>query len=159
MGTFQAMSINERPARCTPDAVFAVLSDGWLFSSWVVGAARIRDVDSHWPQPGSRLHHSVGVWPLLINDHSEAIEADAPRMLRLRARGWPAGEATVTLTVEPTPAGCMITMEEHPSAGPATMVPKPIMDALLKARNDESLERLVLLAEGRSEVDPTRDLG
>jgi len=149
------MSMNERAAQCTPDAVFAVLGDGWLYATWVVGASRIRDVDPHWPQSGSKLHHSVGVWPLLINDSTEVLEVDAPHRLQLRARGWPAGEATVTLTVEPTPAGCTMVIEEHPSAGPAALVPKPIMDAVLHARNDETLERLAMLAEGRSRVDPT----
>ena len=54
--------------RATPADVFAVLADGWLYPSWVVGASRVRGVDGTWPQPGSRIHHSVGVWPLLIDD-------------------------------------------------------------------------------------------
>ncbi len=153
------MSMNERAARCTPDAVFDVLADGWLYATWVVGASRVRDVDEHWPAVGSQLHHSVGVWPLLIDDSTEVLEVDPPHRLRLRARGWPAGEATVTLGVEPTPAGCKITIEEHASSGPAQLVPKPVMDAVLHARNDETLKRLTMIAEGRTSVDPTRDVG
>jgi hypothetical protein len=149
------MSINNRPARCTPDAVFAVLSDGWLYATWVVGASRIRAVDEQWPAVGSELHHSVGTWPLLLDDSTKVIDVDPPAMLRLKARAWPSGEAHVELRVEPTPAGCMITIEEHPSTGPAQIVPGPIMDALLHVRNEESLRRLVFLAEGRARVDPT----
>ena len=61
--------------RCTtpapPQAVFAVLADGWLFSSWVVGAARGRAVDAGWPKPGARIHHSFGVWPVMVTDVAE----------------------------------------------------------------------------------------
>lgn len=55
-----------------PSAVWAVMSDGWLYPVWVVGAARMREVDDHWPAVGSWLHHSVGIWPLLINDNTES---------------------------------------------------------------------------------------
>lgn len=149
------MSMNEQAAHCTPDAVFSVLADGWLYPSWVVGASRVRDVDEHWPAPGSRLHHSVGAWPMLIDDYTEVLELDAPRLIRLRARGWPTGEAEVTITAEPTPAGCRISIEEHASAGPARLVPRPAMDAVLKIRNVETLHRLAMIAEGRTDVDPT----
>ena len=40
-----AMSRNTRMMSCTPQDVFDVLSDGWSYATWVVGAARIRDVD------------------------------------------------------------------------------------------------------------------
>ena len=45
---------------CTPDDVFAVLGDGWLYPVWVVGAARMRDVDPEWPAEGANIHHSLG---------------------------------------------------------------------------------------------------
>ena len=51
-----------------------MLSDGWLYALWVVGAARMRDVDEGWPAVGTRLHHSVGTWPLLIDDTTEVLE-------------------------------------------------------------------------------------
>jgi len=37
------------------DQVFDILADGWLYPVWVVGASHLRDVDTGWPQPGSRL--------------------------------------------------------------------------------------------------------
>ena len=45
---------------CTPDDVFAVLGDGWLYPVWVVGAARMRDVDPEWPAEGCLLYTSDG---------------------------------------------------------------------------------------------------
>ncbi len=66
-----------------------MLADGWLYPSWVVGASRVRGVDATWPQPGSRSHHSVGVWPDLIDDHTEEEELVDQRLLLLKARAWP----------------------------------------------------------------------
>jgi hypothetical protein len=136
------------PARCTPEQVFAVLADGWSFPSWVVGAARMRDVDEGWPEPGSRLHHSVGTWPLLLNDTTTAVELDPGRMLRLKARAWPAGEADVRIEAVPTPSGCTISISEDAVDGPATLIPQPVRTAMLRLRNTETLRRLALLAEG-----------
>ena len=62
--------------------VWKVIADGWLYSGWVVGATRIRAVDAHWPEAGSRLHHSVGVWPLVIDDTSRV----SASLLRIWAR-------------------------------------------------------------------------
>jgi len=43
------MSRNSRIMACPPESVFDVLSNGWLFAAWVVGAARTSDVDPQWP--------------------------------------------------------------------------------------------------------------
>lgn len=40
------MSENERLIHASVEDVFAVLTDGWSYASWVVGASRIRDKDS-----------------------------------------------------------------------------------------------------------------
>jgi hypothetical protein len=34
---------------CSPEQVFAVLHDGWIYPVWIVGASRMRDVDDGWP--------------------------------------------------------------------------------------------------------------
>ena len=34
------------------EAVWAVLADGWLYASWVVGASRVREVDPARRSPG-----------------------------------------------------------------------------------------------------------
>ena len=40
------MSRNVRAMSCSPQAVFDVLADGWLYPGWVVGASRMRDIRS-----------------------------------------------------------------------------------------------------------------
>ena len=92
----------ERVIAADVPAVWAVLADGWLYPSWVVGASRMRAVDAGWPQLGSRLHHSVGNWPLLLDDKTEVLECRPWQLLRLKAHGWPAGAAEVVIELEPT---------------------------------------------------------
>ena len=83
------MSRNVRVLQCTPEDVFEVLGDGWLYPSWVVGASRMREVDETWPMAGAELHHSFGVWPALINDKTVVEEFIPSRLMVMRARGWP----------------------------------------------------------------------
>jgi len=133
---------------CTPDDVFAVLADGWSYGMWVVGAARIRDVDADWPAVGSQIHHSVGAWPLLLSDTSEVEEVDAPRRLQLKVHAWPTGAGRVVLTCTPVGDGdTEVVMEEQAVSGPATLVPDAAQDLLLHHRNLEALRRLAYLAE------------
>ena len=84
-----------------PGDLWSVLSDDWQYATWVVGASRIREVDRDWPAGGSRIHHSFGRWPLLIDDTTEVLRSVHELGLRLKARGWPAGEAEVQLTLTP----------------------------------------------------------
>jgi uncharacterized protein YndB with AHSA1/START domain len=144
------MSRNSRLFACTPEDVFAVLADGWLFPSWVVGASRMREVAETWPQQGSRLHHSFGVWPLLIDDTTEVLEYDPPRHLVLKAKGWPVGEALVDVQVKPHPEGALVRIQEEAVAGPGALVPQRLLDLGLQLRNAETLRRLAYLAEGRA---------
>lgn len=142
------MSRNVRELRCSPEDVFRVLGDGWLYPSWVVGASRMRDVARVWPAAGSELHHSFGVWPVLIDDKTVVERCDPPRQMVLRARGWPMGEARVTIDVKSRGAGCLVRIQEEAVAGPGRYVPEPLMDVLLHWRNTETLHRLAYLAEG-----------
>lgn len=143
------MSRNTRMMTCTPQDVFAVLADGWSYATWVVGAARIRDVDPGWPAEGSKIHHSVGLWPLLISDDTEVEHVDAPHQLRLKVRLWPTGSGVVTMTCASKDGGTEVTMEEQLVSGPAALLPTPVKDAMLHARNVEALNRLAYLAENR----------
>ncbi len=139
----------ERTIDASAHDIWAVLSDGWAYASWVVGTARIRGVDSGWPQPGTRIHHSFGVWPGLIDDNSEVLSADPPRELLLIARGWPAGEAHVHLTLTSQgSARTRVRLVEDVMTGPARLVPGPVRQALIMWRNTETLRRLAYLAEG-----------
>jgi uncharacterized protein YndB with AHSA1/START domain len=133
-----------------PDQVWDVLADGWLYPLWVVGATRMREVDDGWPDPGTRLHHSVGVWPLVIDDTTEVLESVVGRMMRLRAKAWPSGEAEVLLRIEDRGAGSTVTIDEDLVAGPGLLVPRPLRSLALEFRNRESLRRLGWLAERRA---------
>jgi hypothetical protein len=141
------MSTNSRFIKTSPEAVFAIFRDGWLFPSWVVGASRIRGVDESWPAPQSKLYHSVGVWPLVIDDTTSVVEWDPPRRVRFLARGWPVGEAEVTFDVKRRGSGCLVRMREDAVRGPGRFVPKPVRDIGLLIRNKEALQRLAWLAE------------
>ncbi len=142
------MARNVKRMQCAPEAVFAVLADGWLFPSWVVGASRMRDVAEEWPRPGSRLHHSFGVWPALLDDSTSVLEYDPPRRMVLQARGWPIGEARIVIDVKPRGGGCVVRLQEVAAEGPGSLVPQPLLDIPLRLRNAETLHRLAYLAEG-----------
>jgi uncharacterized protein YndB with AHSA1/START domain len=145
------VSVNERTIKASPEQVWDVLSDGWLYPLWVVGASRMRDVDETFPQVGSRLHHSVGVWPGLINDNTEVLAVEPGRSIRLRAKGWPMGEAEVLLELEPAADGTRVKIFEKPAKGPGVLVPQPLIDPMLSWRNTETLRRLAYVAEGRTD--------
>ncbi|MDT0182801.1 SRPBCC family protein [Microbacterium sp. ARD31] len=144
------MSTRSRPVKASAEQVWSVLADGWLYPLFVVGASRMRDVDDGWPAVGTRLHHSVGTWPLLINDFTEVLEVEPNRRLLLRARGWPAGEARVEFTLEESGDATVVTIHEDATAGPGLLMPKPLRDVQLNVRNDEALQRLAYVVEGRT---------
>jgi uncharacterized protein YndB with AHSA1/START domain len=139
----------EATVKATPESVWRVLADGWLYPLWVVGASRVRQVDDTWPEPGSKIHHSVGLWPAVINDETEVIERTPGTVIGLRAKAWPVGEATVTLRLEPRGASTTVRMQEDATAGPARLVPKPVRAPVIIVRNRESLRRLAWLSERR----------
>ena len=139
----------QRRLNCSPEQVFAVLRDGWTYPVWVVGASRMRSVDEGWPAPGTKLHHSFGAWPLLVNDSTEVLELDPGHRLVLEAGGWPIGNARVEITVEAAADGSLVSMAEDVSDGPTRLVPQPVRVAGIDVRNRETLRRLALLAEGR----------
>lgn len=146
------MSRTTRVMSCTQEDVFDVLADGWSYATWVVGAARIRAVEPGWPQVGTHIHHSVGLWPLLISDNTEVEHLDAPHELRLKVRLWPTGSGVVTLRCRPQDDGTEVVMEERLVSGPVALLPRPVQDALLNPRNVEALRRLAYLAEGRARL-------
>ncbi len=143
-------AIVSRVINAPPQAVWDVLADGWLYANWVVGASRIRDVDDGWPRPRCRIHHSVGLWPLLIDDSTEVLSAETGRELVLRARAWPAGEAHVRIRLAPERAEhTTVSIVEDAAAGPGKLIPRPGRQLVIVPRNKETLRRLALIAEGR----------
>lgn len=146
-----------REVDATPEQVFAVLADGWQYATWVVGASRMRKVDVGWPAVGAQLHHSVGVWPIVIDDRTTMLTWLPNRQLRLEARFGRLGTAVVNLEVEAGPAGTQLSITEDIERGLGRLLPKIIRDLLLGARNVETLRRLALLVEGRRQQESGAD--
>ncbi|MCZ4079929.1 SRPBCC family protein [Rhodococcus sp. H36-A4] len=137
----------ERTTDADADAVWAVLADGWQYAMWVVGASRIRAVDSTWPSPGSSIHHSVGLWPAVLDDTTTVPESFPGRELQLRARALPFGTGHITVRLHPQARGCRIQMIEDAASKPFSLLPDSLQHGAVHPRNSEALRRLALLAE------------
>jgi uncharacterized protein YndB with AHSA1/START domain len=137
-----------------PDAVFAVLAEGWFYSNWVVGTSHVRAVEAAWPAVGSKLYHASGVWPVVARDETVVEEIEPGRLLVLLARGRPLGEARVRIELAPTGTATTVTMHETPVAGPGKWLNSPVLDAVLTRRNTEALARLTALVERRTQPPP-----
>ncbi|HEX6758188.1 MAG TPA: SRPBCC family protein, partial [Propionibacteriaceae bacterium] len=110
-----------RRFNCSPEQVFAVLRDGWTYPVWVVGASRMRDVDAGWPAPGTKLYHSFGMWPLLLDDTTQVLEIEPGQRLVLEARGWPVGKARVEISVQAETDGSLVSIAEDVTDGPTQL--------------------------------------
>jgi uncharacterized protein YndB with AHSA1/START domain len=140
------VATNERFMAVPPQAVWDVLADPGGYAYWVVGSKRVRDAEPGWPAPGTKFHHTIGVSRLTLDDHTESLEADPPRRLRLRAKGRPLGTATVTLELEPRAGGTLVRINENPDGLYAPLALNPVVHLATKYRNAESLMRLEELA-------------
>ncbi len=140
------MAVNERFMPAPPEAVWEALADPEGYRHWVVGSKRIRDADPTWPAPGSRFHHTIGVGPLSINDHTESLEAVAPQRLRLRVKGRPLLTAKVTMDLRPESGGTLVRMQEDPDGSFRLLALNPLVQWATRLRNAESLKRLEKLA-------------
>ncbi|WP_205873403.1 SRPBCC family protein [Mycobacterium camsae] len=136
-----------RDVSASRQAVWDVIADGWTYTQWVVGNSRTRAVDTNWPQPGSAIKHSVGVWPLVIDDKTEVESCTPGAELVLKARVGLFGAARITLRLSDNPDGCRIEMSEVPVTGPASLLPDRLALAAVYPRNRECLWRLGALAE------------
>src|SRR3954470_12937659 len=150
------MFATSKPIEATAAQVWAVLGDGWLYAGWVVGASRIRSVDPSWPAEGSALAHSVGSWPLLLDDETRVLTSRPERLLRLLARTRPLGESLVEIEITERRGlgGCTVTIREDAVSGPGLLVPAPLRQLALLPRNRESLRRLDLQVRGRAARNP-----
>jgi hypothetical protein len=129
-----------------------VLSDPRSYAYWVIGSIEIRDADPEWPQEGSRFHHTVGMGPLRVKDHTVVEEVRPARYLQLQTKTRPLGNARVGLQLEKTGEGTHVTMTEDPADKPTALVFMPLTHVLMRGRNAQSLERLADLAEGRKPI-------
>jgi uncharacterized protein YndB with AHSA1/START domain len=141
------VSTNTIDIQAPPSAVFRVLANPWCYPRWVVGARRIRDVDGNFPEPGARFHHSVGVWPVVLRDHTEVVQVEPERRLVLSARARPATVARIEMRLEENGDRTRVVMVEDAERGPARMLPKPVRDVLIGVRNAWALTRLKRVVE------------
>ena len=135
--------------------VWAALADGWRYTNWVVGTSHMRAVTEQWPAAGAKLFHAVGIWPLVRRDETEVDSSEPGRRLVLIARGRPFGEARIVLELSDEDGGCLVRMVEEVISGPATGLLRPVIDALLHRRNDESLARFAALVEQPAQPAPS----
>ena len=129
-----------------PEAVWAVLATPDAYGYWVVGSKYIRDADAAFPAVGTKLHHTVGVGPLTLSDHTEVLEARPPHYLKLRAKGRPLGTASVELEMQARDGGTHVTIVEDPDQIYTPLKYLPLLQLATRIRNKESLMRLEELA-------------
>jgi uncharacterized protein YndB with AHSA1/START domain len=144
------MATVSRTINAAPSAVFATLSDGWLYSNWVVGTSHMRAVETAWPAVGSRLHHCSGVWPIVTRDDTVVEESEPDRRLVLIANGGILGAARVVIELEAAGEDTVVTLVETPIAGIGKWTNNPVNEAILARRNVETLARLAALTERRT---------
>ncbi|WP_197381585.1 SRPBCC family protein [Mycolicibacterium mengxianglii] len=144
----------KRDTTATREQVWSVIADGWTYSQWVVGNSRMRAVDPNWPEVGSTIRHSIGVWPLLLDDVTVVEDCQPMEQLVLLAKGRPFGKARITLRLSDIDGGgCRIEMAEVPVGAPMGWVPNRLALAAAIPRNRECTWRLTALAERRTPDD------
>ena len=143
----------KRDTTATRQQVWDVIADGWTYSQWVVGNSRMRAVDPAWPNVGSTIEHSIGVWPLLLDDITVVEECRPSEQLVLLAKGRRFGKARITLRLTDIDGGCRVEMAEVPVGAPMGWIPKRLALAAAVPRNRECTWRLAVLAERRRPED------
>lgn len=136
------MAETEIEIAATPKEVFSTLVDCCTYESWLVGCKEIRDVESAWPEPGSRFFHRVGMGPLTIADSTKVVSIDENRELVLEARARPAGIVHVRFVVERRGEGSVLRIHELPKRGLVAAAWNPAFQVMIHMRNKESLRRL-----------------
>jgi hypothetical protein len=143
----------KRDTTATRRQVWDVVADGWTYSQWVVGNSRMRAVEPTWPAAGSKIHHTIGIWPVTVNDETVVESCTPEEELVLLAKTRPFGQARITLRLFDTADGCRIEMAEVPVGGPLHLIPRRLALAAAFPRNRECTWRLAALAERRTNLD------
>lgn len=142
------MSFTSREIHASTSAVFAVLLDPATYPRWLIGADRIRRVDSGWPAVGSKFHHVVGAGPLKIADDAEVISIEPGRSLQLKVRARPLVSAVATFRVIGDHERCVVTLQEEPAVRTIGNIVRPVLDPIVHVRNHRSLRRLAAVVIG-----------
>jgi uncharacterized protein YndB with AHSA1/START domain len=146
------MATNRGHTSASPEQVWSVLQDPYLYPEWVVGSKKTVSADPDWPQPGADFRVKVGVGPLTYTDRTVAEAFDSPHRIVLTAGGGGVAGARVEIRLQPDGDGTRITLVETPAINALRLFP-PIHWAI-KARNVESLRRLKRLAEQQRPARP-----
>jgi hypothetical protein len=133
-----------------PERAFTLLEYPRSFRAIVPGARPIRYFDPSWPDPGTEVRHSVGVYPLVIRDRTIVMECQPGRRLVLEARVQMIGTFVVDFRFEPDAGGTRLTVEETVMGG-ALGLPllRPLADLTVRVRNAELARRLRRLSDAR----------
>lgn len=135
----------------TPEEIWALLAEPKEYEHFVVGARTVRDADSSWPAPGAAIHHSSGIWPLVLRDVTTVRESQPPRRLSLEVRLRPLGRLCVVFHLRHAGSGTALEVEEIPTEGVIAWSGwHRLVDIGLAARNLEMLRRIRRRAETRS---------
>ncbi|MFI8962920.1 SRPBCC family protein [Streptomyces sp. NPDC053493] len=128
-----------------PDAVWAVLSEGRLYSRFVVGTHDSWEQEGQWPAPGAELGYTIklGPWPYRGRTISRLCEPG--RRLELEAR-TEVGSARIAFRLEPWGDGTLVIVDEHPLNGPAARWHNSAVDAVTRWRHRKMLDRLSQVA-------------
>ncbi len=140
------MARNHTHIDASPDAVWAVLEDPYLYPSWVVGTDRTLRADDSWPWPGSAFTVHVG---LGFDDETRVREMVPGRRIVVDAAAHALGPARVTIELRPEHGGTRVTLIEDPAGKMTPLWFLPATHAAIKARNAESLRRLARVVDAR----------
>jgi uncharacterized protein YndB with AHSA1/START domain len=143
------MAVNEIEVAASPEAVWDVLADPNAYGEWVLGTQRIRGADEGFPEPGTRLYHTVGAGPLTLSDTTSVVESEPARRLVLDARMGPLGTARVVIELHERAGGTVVELAERGAKGTSRLL-YPAGDIVLRGRNRWSLDRLKTLVESRA---------
>lgn len=135
----------------SPDQVWRVLANGWLFPSWAIGATQVCKVDGDWPSADSRLQHAIGRGLFALRSETRVLASRPARMLKVLTEGWPSGGSELTVTVIPAETGTSLRLEELVVA-PTNGLAPIVNTMLLQWRTTQALRGLDLLARS---VEPS----
>jgi hypothetical protein len=140
----------ETIVHASPETVFAVLSDPRAYQRFVVGTKRVRRFDPRWPEPGTAIHHTVGVGPLAMRDETDSVECDPPDHLVVHPHIRPFVVTRTSFHLEARGDDTLLRVDEHAIGGPLAPVWPGPLDGLMALRNRLLVRRLGRLAEARA---------
>lgn len=143
------MAHTEKLIHAPVDAVFAVLSDPRAYQHFVIGTKKVRHFEPRWPEPGSTLHHTVGVGPFKMRDKTESMSWDPPRRLVERPHIRPFVITETVFELEARGEDTLLRLDEYAVDGPLRPIWPGPLDGLMALRNRGVVHRIARLAEER----------